>query len=214
MDFPHEGVEYLHLNLHEPNRETAIPLTYKQYSILSNKYGDLNNLFFEYGNLYWFRYNFLLKLDSIVFQGTEENNQFREDIQNIFYKQSHYKILRDEISKENMLEFVNELGIALIHAQVCDATYIYTEVDNIDEELTKIRLRDIWSEALGQYEMIYLKEQLHNKNKQEKFSELKRSLLGALFKHFEQEMSLVGTYEEFEGMDLEDILLLLDDIIC
>lgn len=34
IDFPHEGAEYLHLNLHEPHRQTAIPLNYKQYSML------------------------------------------------------------------------------------------------------------------------------------------------------------------------------------
>lgn len=41
IDFPHEGAEYLHLNLHEPHRQTAIPLNYKQYSMLKKQYGDL-----------------------------------------------------------------------------------------------------------------------------------------------------------------------------
>lgn len=129
IDFPHDGAEYLHLNLHEPHRQTAIPLNYKQYSMLKKQYGDLSNLFFNFGNMYWFRYNFIEKLNKCsLIEGCENNNK----------------------------NFIAEFGKALIHTQIYEISYFCTEIENIDDKLTKIKLRDIFINAFALYQRFYL----------------------------------------------------------
>lgn len=213
IDFPHEGVDYLHLNLHEPHRQTAIPLNYKQYNMLKKQYGDLSNLFFSFGNMYWFRYDFIEKLnkDSLV-EGRENNSSFIVDIETIFFEQSHYRLFDDNITKNNMLDFIAEFGKALIHTQIYETSYSYTEVENIDDKLTKIKLRDILISAFSLYQRSYLEEKVFQTSYKIVYDELKKKLLNVMFTSFSSEVSLLGEYAEFEKMKLEDIFLLLYDM--
>lgn len=66
IDFPHKGEAFLHYNLHEPGRENALPLNEKKYRLLAGKYKHLDELFFHFNNLYWFRSNFVSKLERIA----------------------------------------------------------------------------------------------------------------------------------------------------
>lgn len=215
IDFPHEGVDYLHLNLHEPNRQTAVPLNYKQYSLLKKQYGDLSDLFFHFGNMYWFRYNFHEKLNKYSLgEGCENNNSsFIVDIEKIYFEQSHYQIFDDNITKDNMLEFIAEFGKALIHTQIYETSYSDTEVENIDDKLTKIKLRDILISAYALYQRFYLEEKIFQKSYKIGYDKMKKQLLNALFTSFFSEVSSLGDYVEFEEMELEDIFLLLYDIV-
>ncbi len=214
IDFPHEGVDYLHLNLHEPHRQTAIPLNYKQYSLLKKQYGDLSNLFFYFGNMYWFRYDFIKKLNkySLVEERENNNSNFIADIQTIFFEQSHYQLFDDNITKGNMLEFIAEFGKALMHTQSYETSYFHTEVENIDDTLTKIKLRDILISAFALYQRFCLEEKIFQKSYKIGYDKLKKKLLNALFTGFSSEVSLLGDYAEFEKMKLEDIFLVLYDL--
>lgn len=64
IDFPHDDKTYMHYNLHEPNRETALPIDQKQYQEIVDKYGKQDDLFFYFSKRYWFRYDFINKLSS------------------------------------------------------------------------------------------------------------------------------------------------------
>lgn len=186
IDFPHEGAEYLHLNLHEPHRQTAIPLNYKQYSMLKKQYGDLSNLFFNFGNMYWFRYNFIEKLDKCsLIEGCENNNK----------------------------NFIAEFGKALIHTQIYETSYFCTEIENIDDKLTKIKLRDIFINAFALYQRFYLEEKIFQKSYKVGYDKLKEKLLNALFTSFSSKVEPLGEYAEFEELRLEDIFFLLYDIV-
>ena len=215
IDFPHEGAEYLHLNLHEPHRQTAIPLNYKQYSMLKKQYGDLSNLFFNFGNMYWFRYNFIEKLNKCsLIEGCENNNRnFIADIKTVFFRQSHYRLFDDNITKDNMVDFIAEFGKALIHTQIYETSYFCTEIENIDDKLTKIKLRDIFINAFALYQRFYLEEKIFQKSYKVGYDKLKEKLLNALFTSYSSEVEPLGEYAEFEELRLEDIFFLLYDIV-
>ena len=215
IDFPHEGIEYLHLNLHEPHRQTAIPLNYKQYSILKKQYGDLSNLFFNFGKMYWFRYDFIEKLNKYrLIEGSENNNSsFIADIEAVFFQQSHYRLFDDNITKDNMIDFTAEFGKALIHTQIYETSYFCTETENIEDKLTKIKLRDIFINAFALYQRFYLEEKIFQKSYKIGYDKLKEKLLNTLFTSFSSEVAPLGEYTEFEEMRLEDIFFLLYDII-
>lgn len=215
IDFPHNDVGYLHLNLHEPNRETAIPLNSRQYNLLKIKYGDLSDMFFKFGNLYWFRYHFEERVKKCHLAKGEEDisSQFIADMKKIFSKQSHYRLVEDNITKENMSEFIAEFGRALIHTQVRETSYGYTEVENIDEELTKIKMKDIMINAFGLYQRFYIEEQIFQASYKVVFEKLKRKLLNALFDEFSSEVTIWGKREDYEEMNLEEIFTLLEYIV-
>lgn len=215
IDFPHDGAVFLHLNLHEPYRATALPINSKQYNEIKRQYGELNDIFFHFGNLYWFRYNFVSKLESISLdmEDNTDKNHFKQDMLNLFYEQGHYRMCSEEITKDNMFDFIAEFGSALIHTQVYGVSYSYTEIENINDELTKIKLRDILSSALALYQRFCLEERILEKSYKVGFIKLKNTLLNALFDHFQSEVLPLGNYVEFEKMELEEIFLLLDDII-
>ena len=215
IDFPHEGAEYLYLNLHESHRQTAIPLNYKQYSMLKKQYGDLSNLFFNFGNMYWFRYNFIEKLDKCsLIEGCENNNKnFIADIKAVFFRQSHYRLFDDNITKDNMVDFIAEFGKALIHTQIYKTSYFCTEIENIDDKLTKIKLRDIFINAFALYQRFYLEEKIFQKSYKVGYDKLKEKLLNALFTSFSSKVEPLGEYAEFEELRLEDIFFLLYDIV-
>lgn len=215
IDFPHDGADYLHINLHEPYSETAMPLNSEQYSLIEKKYGNLSDIFFHFGNLYWFRYHFVSKLEKchLVKEDEIDNNRFKTDMMELFSEQSHYRMCDDDITKENMLDFIAEFGKALIHTQIYAVSYSYTEIENIDDELMKIKLRDILSSALALYQRFCLEERILEKSYKVGFVKLKKTLLNALFDHFPSKVSSLGDYAEFENMELEDIFLLLYDVI-
>ena len=101
-------------------RKAADPMCKKQY-------GDLSNLFFNFGNMYWFRYDFIEKLNKYsLIEGCENNNSsFINDIKTIFFRQSHYRLFDDNITKDNMVDFIAEFGKALIHTDLSNIIFLY-----------------------------------------------------------------------------------------
>lgn len=216
IDFPHEGVDYLHINLHEPMRKTAYPLRPGQYSAFSKKHGDFSNFFFAFGNLYWFRNNFVAKVNDLARFASENEMEQEEklcrDLLEVFSKQEHYHIADHDISKENMMEFVAEFGSALTHCQIKGVSYSDTAVENINEELEKIKLADILSDALVKYQRYRLDERVFGDACEKKIADLKALLLKCLLEHFPSEAAVIGTKEELEELQLEDIFLFVEDV--
>lgn len=217
IDFPHEGEDFLHYNLHEPGeRTTALPLKWEQYNDLKVKYGNLDDLFFEYGKLYWFRSNFLRKLKKcapsrkVLIDG--EDGEFEEEIRQLFHEQGHYRMFNESITKMHMHEFIAEFGMALSYVDVLGVIYSNTDVDNINGELTKICLRDLLNLYIGAFQKCTIREQILEEDKSTIFSKLKKDLLNILFNGFKTSVSPYGTREEFDELELKDILLVLDDI--
>ncbi len=195
-----------------------MPLKWEQYNDLKAKYGNLDDLFFEYGKLYWFRYNFCDKLGrfSLSTNGAEEDSErtksFRKEILELFHKQGHYRMVDENISKTHMHEFIMEFGIALSYVEVQNVTYMNTDADNIKDELAKIYLRDLLSLYVCEYQKCTIREQILGLDNNEKISKLKNDLLTTLYGGFESRIVSIGAREELEEFDLKEILLFLDGI--
>lgn len=63
-----------------------------------------------------------------------------------------------------MVDFIAEFGKALIHTQIYETSYFCTEIENIDDKLTKIKLRDIFISAFALYQRFYLEEKIFQKH--------------------------------------------------
>ena len=211
IDFPHDGEEFLHYNLHES--ELKSKYNNLEAILLKSKYNNLEAIFFKFGHLYWFRSNFISKLDALspTIDTNEYQNysSFRDDMLKLFHEQGHYRMFSSDISKENMMEFISSFGEALLCTQVSDTLFTPTNVDNINEELNNIKVRDLLSNTLAIYQRCIIEEQILEITHSETLSKLKDILLHSLFDTFSEIMTQYGTYEDFEKCDLKDILLFL-----
>ena len=180
---------------------------------MKSKYNNLEAIFFKFGHLYWFRSNFISKLDALspTIDTNEYQNysSFRDDMLKLFHEQGHYRMFSSDISKENMMEFISSFGEALLCTQVSDTLFTPTNVDNINEELNNIKVRDLLSNTLAIYQRCIIEEQILEITHSETLSKLKDILLHSLFDTFSEIMTQYGTYEDFEKCDLKDILLFL-----
>lgn len=211
IDFPHEGEEFLHYNLHEPGRKTGLPLKAYEYKKVEKKYGNLENLFFHFEKSYWFRNDFLSKLEEL-YPG-EENEMLRTEMLRLFHDQAHYHMFTQDIGREDMVEFLAEFACALSHMPFGEFLYSYSDEGDIDEELMKIKLRDILFDALTLYQRSSLEEQVYKCSYKESKIFLKEKLLTALFEHYKSYVQDLGSYEDFYEMDIKEILVLLEEIV-
>lgn len=213
IDFPHDGEEFLHYNLNDPGCETALPLNVYQYNELIKKYSAVDSLFFHMDNLYWFRNNFIQKLENM--SPSKDSNDYEKylifynEMLKLFQKQSHYKMFAHDISKENMIDFIVEFGSALSYMSVSSTSFSDTEVENISLELQKLKLRDILFDSLMFYRYWITKEQFFNHSYDELKQELKSRLLDVLFTKFNSSFSSLGSYEDYNALELMDLLMLI-----
>lgn len=141
IDFPHEGEECFHYNIHEPGRTTAIPLKPVEYRALVKKYGSLSKLFFEYEGKFWFRNNFLKKLDSQY--DSDSYSELRQELKSLFHDKAHYQMFAEDIELTDMKQFISEFGTALSHMNFGEFVYENTDQDNIEIELQKMKLQEV-----------------------------------------------------------------------
>lgn len=220
LDYPHEGADYLHLNLHEPARDTALPLTATEFHTLKRELDSSDNLqsiFFEFNNLVWFRNDFLnkLKKSSLKISSIEKGK-----ILTFYTNQRHYSLLSTtaknfSISETN--EFLIEFSTACSH--VLDNKYIEyskTSIEDISLELSNIYSKHI----LRTFTLSYLKLNFHSYyygiplTSLPAMHSLKQDVLNFIFtNHSNQVESLgLGVYDDFANLSLEDILELFEEI--
>lgn len=159
LDFPHEGVPYIHYNLHEPLHATGLPIKFEEIEPMIGLCGSWENfkkLFFVYDNLCWFRWNFLEKLHE-VFGGDSEQTDLLEKL---FSEQCHYKIVGPEMGEEQVKEFLESFITGLNHMDMVNCIYERTGQIPIDDILAKIRIRELLHELVSAYHYLLIKEAL------------------------------------------------------
>lgn len=210
IDFPHKGENYFHYNLHELGRKTGLPLKPCEYYKIVRKYGSKEDIFFKFGNLYWFRNDFVSKLNRTYSE--EEYEEFREEMLRLFHKQSHYRMFTKSVTQEDMSQFLTEFSCALSHMQFYNFFYQDSSKGNIEEELIKIKLRDVLFDVLEIYQTISISKQICNITFQKSENTLKEKLLTTLFKYYKSFVEPLGTMEEFVEMNLPELLILLGEL--
>lgn len=202
IDFPHEGEEYFHYNIHEPGRTTAIPLKPVEYRALVKKYGALSELFFEYEGKFWFRNNFLKRLDSKY--DCDNYLELNQELKKLFHDKAHYQMFAKDIKLTDMKQFIAEFGTALSHMNFGEFVYESTDQDNIDIELQKMKLQEVVYDAMMQQLEISVFEDSDDACVAAKKT-LKSEFIEILFRCYSNVGTKVGTREECLQMDLNDI---------
>lgn len=160
LDFPHEGVPYIHYNLHEPLHATGLPIRFEEMESMIQLCGSWENfekLFFVYDNLCWFRWNFLEKLKEVF--GKESGQT--EPLKKLFNDQCHYKIVGSETGEEQVREFLDSFITGLSHMDMANCIYERTGQINIDDMLGKIQIRELLHELVTFYDYLLTKDALH-----------------------------------------------------
>lgn len=129
IDMPHKGVEYVHINLQEIQNEhvidSAMPILCdeKLQEVKELLAGDMKKYFYESGeDLWWFRINFLKKIEEI------DDEIKVEKLRNIFEKQKHFEV---KISNDGY-ELFNEFKYYL-KMYLSDFIQINTPIDILKE---------------------------------------------------------------------------------
>ena len=136
FDLPHKGEPYLHFNLHEIGRDSGIPLKKFEYEELLKEYVNLDNVFFEFENKYWFRNRFLEKVEQSEFE-----KEKKEKLKSLFKEKSHLKIRDINNNEELFLETFNQLKRILQVALGVEVKKMAKDCIDIDEKLCKIALQ-------------------------------------------------------------------------
>ena len=159
LDFPHEGVSYIHYNLHEPLHATGLPIKYEEIGPVAGLCATRENfekLFFVYDNLCWFRWNFIKKLHEVFGDKSEQTSE----LERLFNEQCHYRIVGPEIGEAQVKEFLESFITGLNHMDMANCIYERTGQINIDDMLAKIRIRELLHEWVLAYYYLLMKEAL------------------------------------------------------
>ena len=159
LDFPHEGVPYIHYNLHEPLHATGLPIKFEEIGRLTELCGTRENfekLFFVYDNLCWFRWNFLGKMKEIFDEKSEEAAK----LENLFRRQSHYRMIDPKMGEDQVKEFLESFIIGLNSMDMANCIYERTGTVSIDDMLAKIRIRELLHELVSAYYYLLIEDTL------------------------------------------------------
>lgn len=111
LDFPHKGVNYIHININDMQGQNALPIENSQFCEISKiftEYDEVNKLFYKYNNKYYFCCNFENELKKV-----EISEDIKNILQKIFSKQSHFKICDNTIDDHDLYACFDELNIYL-----------------------------------------------------------------------------------------------------
>lgn len=115
LDFPHQGVDCIHLNLNQPAREksTGFPFGMERYYEARSACADedtFNSLFYLQDDLYWFRSDYSSKIREIG----RTNPEKERSLEQFFAKRVHLEIFpSDTEHKEAVSEFSEAFAEAM-----------------------------------------------------------------------------------------------------
>ena len=138
LDFPHDGIDYVHFNLHEPFRETAFPISNEEYADLTKAIPSMYSYFYECGNSYWFRNNF----ERLIAEAHFEQEDSREVLRAVYERQRHYRFLKSKYSSDQVKNFLNVVFTAASLVGMSRSRYHKPKEDDWKERLLAVTLRE------------------------------------------------------------------------
>ena len=211
VDFPHDGAETFHLNLHEFGRSSGIPISSKQYLDLKERYPeyDLSKLFLDFNNQYWFKNNFIEKLND--FCDVDKDKYFIIELTKLFNAQAHFDLGCTE--KREISNLLNEISISFFRLRLDEYKLQSTANEDIDISLKMIKIIDI----LSIYKWFYCEllvsqilEDLPDEIFREQEKSIKKDLLESVFTFDELLQYNSLSKEELLEFELSGVLDYLD----
>lgn len=123
LDFPHAGVNYIHLNINEPEKKSSSGFPVKSIEIedlidLCGSEENFSSLFYFQDDFYWFRSNFATKVKDIY-----DNNKELESRMLEFQSTRRHKKIGDNKSEQDISDFVVAFNTATIEYGIEDSPY-------------------------------------------------------------------------------------------
>ena len=178
LDFPHDDINYVHFNLHEPFRETAFPISNEEYADLTKEIPSMYSYFYEYSNSYWFRSNF----ERLIVEGHFEQEDSRKKLRAVYERQKHYRFLKSKYSSDQVKTFLNVVFTAASSIGMSRSRYQKPKEVDWKERLLTITLRErirVFNYAADGLALQQLMDAVHPKDKKQML-EAKCSLIWTL----------------------------------
>lgn len=153
LDFPHDNKDYIHFNLYEPYNETAYPIGIDEYDILLRKYGVIvKELFYKCGNKMWFKSNFIKRISSFK----KSKSDLYDEAKTLFEKHTHVYVCDNQITEDDMKEFLIELFSAISIVDMGYSKYIKPKLVDERKILEYITLEKNVREAAYKIDEAYI----------------------------------------------------------
>ena len=212
LDFPHQGLDCIHLNINEPARKhsTGVPFGIKGLCKAKNACEDeetFNRLFYLHDDLYWFKSNYHSQIKAIGKVDKEKG----QALDKLYSDRVHVEIFpSDEDNKEAVSEFseafaeaMAEFGFSFNYdsTDVDDATiYRYLLLfDNIFDIVATLRSAEIGSQ-IG-ISLPYSDIISNNQDWVILEHEIKKRLLRKIRETFEDDETLLSSIAEAPDLD-------------
>lgn len=138
LDFPHDDIDYVHFNLHEPFRETAFPISNEVYADLAKAIPSMYSYFYKCGNSYWFRNDF----ERLIAGAHFEQEDSMEILRAVYERQKHYRFLKSKYSSDQVKSFLNVIFTAASSIGMSRSRYQKPKEVDWKERLLAITLRE------------------------------------------------------------------------
>ena len=138
LDFPHDDIDYVHFNLHEPFRETAFPISNEVYADLAKAIPSMYSYFYKCGNSYWFRNDF----ERLIAGAHFEQEDSMEILRAVYERQKHYRFLKSKYSSDQVKNFLNVIFTAASSIGMSRSRYQKPKEVDWKERLLAITLRE------------------------------------------------------------------------
>lgn len=158
FDFPHDNVSSIHINMHEPCKDTAFPINYERFIKLSP---EERTCFFQYGYSFWFRTDYLKLVNTIFKNDSEAINRMCK----LFEEQKHFQV-GERCTLNQTKDFLKEFFNAISMFDMYYSNYCKTKTIDINDKFERIYLdekeRDVVY-CLDLYEQSILLNEKNNK---------------------------------------------------
>ena len=138
LDFPHDDIDYVHFNLHEPFRETAFPISNEVYADLAKAIPSMYSYFYKCGNSYWFRNDF----ERLIAGAHFEQEDSMEILRAVYERQKHYRFHKSKYSSDQVKNFLNVIFTAASSIGMSRSRYQKPKEVDWKERLLAITLRE------------------------------------------------------------------------
>lgn len=205
FDFPHEGAEYIHYNVHEPLHVTGIPLKYIDFKSYLREICETDEnieyLFFQNENHYWFRCDFEKRINCIELKDKSHVQMLNE----LFVERCHYKCFSIEYTKQDVKEFLIDFVEGLYIMNVKQMKY--KKINHIDIEgvFNTMLMYNIIKNILQEYSLLLLRQEIEieQNDYSEYFEILRQNLVKGLI-HISKGISY--SKYQLENMNFKDIV--------
>lgn len=207
LDFPHDGVDYIHLNMNEPGRRSSSGFPMRQTEITNmiqecRGKDNFDKLFYLHDDQYWFRSGFNKNVRNIC--GKDE--EWKKALFTFQSVRGHIKI-GEKMDKQKVNDFISSFCQSIIEYDIAESPY--KRFGDIAEKVFKYVLFEDYIQFLSINMRHEIQDMIITGNKKDvKIYEflIKENVLDYIKENFFDDSDLQELYEIAESMSVYEIM--------